>query len=96
LLPITSATRFSACAGADSISKDAARLNATAALNDNQFFIPIPCSHQAAYYPGGSSARSAIPVTPAAGSLPRRAAGSIPHGGRRWKGPHIPRFMQKH
>jgi hypothetical protein len=42
LLPITNATRFSACAGAANVSSDAARLNANAARNHSQFFIRIP------------------------------------------------------
>jgi hypothetical protein len=42
LLPITSATRFSACAGCASASNDASKLNANAALNGSQFCIRIP------------------------------------------------------
>jgi hypothetical protein len=39
---MTSATRFSACAGAANADIIAARLNASAAPNDSQFFIRIP------------------------------------------------------
>src|SRR3981081_2321038 len=39
---MTSAMRFSACAGAANASNDAARLHANAALNDGAFFILFP------------------------------------------------------
>jgi hypothetical protein len=39
---MTSATRFSACAGNVNASDDATKLSANAALNDSQFFIRIP------------------------------------------------------
>jgi hypothetical protein len=42
LLPITSATRFSACAGCPIASNVVAMLTANAALTDSQLFIECP------------------------------------------------------